>query len=190
MVLGHNLDSERGFAQSVARGSENLTAGTWRALTEFLGESTPGDITLSRCFFTNFLIGLIPGASATGAFPGAKDPAFVERCRAFLNRQIEVLRPSLLLVLGRHTPRLLAPLCPRLGRWANATTFADIDRDDGAVIYDARIAGVGLSVVALTHPSYRRLNVRCRRFQGLSGEAAELEMMRRVAIAGRDRVPG
>ena len=62
MVLGHNLDSERGFAQSVTRGHENLTGATWRALTEFLRESMPGKLTLSRCFFTNFLIGLIPGS--------------------------------------------------------------------------------------------------------------------------------
>ena len=114
----------------------------------------------------------------------------MERCRAFLIRQIEVVRPSLLLVLGSHTPRLLAPLCPLLGRWAKATTFADIDRDDGAVIHGARIAGVELSVVSLTHPSYRRLNVRCRRFHGLSGEAAELEMMRQVATVARDQTRG
>ena len=104
----------------------------------------------------------------------------MQRCRAFLIRQIEIVRPSLLLVLGSHTPRLLAPLSPRLERWINATTFAHIDRDDGAVVCGARIAGVELSVVSLTHPSYRRMNVRCRSFQGLTGEAAELEMIRQA----------
>jgi len=185
MVLGHNLDSERGFAQSIARGSENLKGATWKPLTELLIQVAPDEAALTRCFFTNFLIGLIPGSSAIGAFPGTKDPAFVERCRLFLVRQIEVVRPSVLLVLGVHKPRLLAPLSPRLEDWSNAMTFSDIDRENGGVICRAVIAGVELSMVALTHPSYRRMNVRYRRFDGLFGEAAELEMIRRAASASR-----
>jgi hypothetical protein len=184
MILGHNLDSERGFAQSVARGGENLNGATWRALVNFLQQALPGESPLRRCFFTNLLIGLIPGSSATGAFPGTKDSEFVERCRRFLTRQMEVVRPSLLLVLGAHTPRLLAPLSSALSHWATATTFADIDRDDGGLIPDARIAGVDLSVVALTHPSYRRMNVHCRTFRGLTGEDAELEMVRQALSSG------
>ncbi len=190
MILGHNLDSERGFAQSVARGGENLNGATWRALTEFLPTAVPGEFVLSRCFFTNFLMGLIPGSSATGAFPGTKDPEFVERCRAFLIRQLQLVRPSLLLVLGTHTPRLLAPLSPGLARWAKSTTFAEIDRQDGAVLCGVSIAGVELSIVSLTHPSYRRMNVRFRSFQGLSGEAAELEMIRRALQSAKNPTQG
>lgn len=115
---GHNLDSERGFAQSVARGGENLNGATWRSLTEFLVRALPGERTLANCFFSNFLIGLIEGSSAVGLFPGTKDLAFVERCRSFLVHQVQVVRPSLLLVLGIHTPRLLAALSPGHGALA------------------------------------------------------------------------
>src|SRR6266511_250474 len=75
--------------------------------------------------FSNFLIGLIEGSSAVGLFPGTKDLAFVERCRSFLVHQVQVVRPSLLLVLGIHTPRLLAGLSPVMAHWQNARTFSD-----------------------------------------------------------------
>lgn len=183
LVLGHNLDSARGFAQSVARGGENLNGATWRSLTEFLVRALPGEQALAKCFFSNFLIGLIEGSSAVGEFPGTRDLAFVERCRLFLVHQIKVVRPSLLLVLGIHTPRLLFPLSPVMAHWQNARTFSDIDRGNGGLIPRAIIGGVELSIVALTHPCHRRMNVRHRHFQGLVGDAAELEMLRRASLA-------
>lgn len=183
LVLGHNLDSERGFARSLARGGENLNGATWRALTEFLVRALPGEQAVANCFFSNFLIGLIEGSSAVGRFPGAKDLAFVDRCRSFLVHQVQVVRPSLLLVLGIHTPRLLAPLAPVMARWESARTFSDIDHDNGGLIPRVAIGGVELSVVALTHPCHRRMNVRHRRFQGLAGDAAELELPRRARLA-------
>lgn len=179
-VCGHNLDSERSFAQSVARDGENLNGATWRDLTEFLVRAFEGESALAGCFFTNFLIGLIVGGSAVGPFPGTKDPAFVERCRSFFVYQVQVLRPSLLLSLGIHTPCLLAPLSPLMARWQNARTFSDIDSTNGGLIPRASIGGVELSIVALTHPCHRRMNVQHRRFHGLSGDAAELEMLRRA----------
>jgi hypothetical protein len=186
LVLGHNLDSKRGFAQSVARGGENLNGATWRPLTEFLVRALPGERVLANCFFSNFLIGLIEGSSAVGRFPGTEDLAFVERCRSFLVHQVQVVRPSLLLVLGIHTPRLLAALSPAMAHWQNARTFVDIDRANGGLIPRATIGGVELSIVALTHPCHRRMNVRHRSFRGLVGDAAEAEMVRRAACPAFD----
>ena len=187
MVLGHNLDSESGFAKSVSRGGENLKGATWRNLINFLDAAAPDELARVNFFFTNFLIGLIAGKSASseGKFPGTSNPEFVARCQAFLERQIQVIRPSLLFVLGIQTPRLIAPLSPQLAHWNNTKKYADIDRSDGGFISNAKIAGNDLSVVALTHPCRRALNVENRRFNGLVGEEAEMEMVRRAVIASK-----
>jgi hypothetical protein len=187
MVLGHNLDSERGFAKSVFRGGENLKGATWDALTKFLDAAMPDECARGNFFFTNFLIGLIagPSASSVGIFPGTSNPDFVARCRTFLKTQIQVIRPSLLFVLGSQTPRLIAPLSPQLEHWNSAKKYADIDQGDGGFIPNANIAGNDLSIVALTHPCKRRLNVKYRRFDGFVGEAAEMEMVRRAVIASK-----
>jgi hypothetical protein len=181
MILGHNFDSEAGYRRSVARGAEDLNAATWRELTKFLRRALPkGEEGLTDCFFTNFFMGLIARGSSVGQFPGARDDAFVERCREFLRRQIEVMRPSLMLVLGMHTPRLIAPLASELEPWGKAKTFAELDRQNAGFIPRVVIAGVRLSVVALTHPSLRNSNVRHRHFNGLLGDAAEIELVRRA----------
>jgi uracil-DNA glycosylase len=181
MILGHNLDSESNYRKSMARGCENLKGSTWRQLTGFLGRVFPedGDV-LGRCFFTNFFMGLIAQGSSVGRFPGARDRAFVERCRAFLLRQIEIVRPSVLIVLGGDVPRLLAPLAPELSPWAGATGVADLDRKDAGLLRDVELGGVSISAAALVHPSFRHANVWRRRFAGLAGEAAEVELVRRA----------
>lgn len=187
MVLGHNLDSERGFAQSVARGGENLNGATWRELIRFLDRAMPDERARDNYFFTNFLIGLIAGASASseGKFPGTANPDFVTRCQAFFERQIQIIRPSLLFVLGIQTPRLIAPLSPQLVHWHNAKKYTDIDFQNGGFVSNATIAGNSLAIVALTHPCRRRLNVENRRFHEHAGDDAEVEMVRRAVIASK-----
>lgn len=181
MILGHNLDSEPNYRESMARGSENLNGSTWRQLTGFLRRVFPedGDV-LGRCFFTNFFMGLIAHGSSVGRFPGARDRAFVERCRSFLLRQIELVRPSVLIVLGGDVPRLLAPLAPAFSPWAGATSVADLDRKDAGLLRHVELGGVSLSATALVHPCFRHANVWRRRFGGLTGDAAEVELVRQA----------
>jgi uracil-DNA glycosylase len=111
MVLGHNFDSETSFAHSLARQIEHTNGQTWGNLRQLFGRV---GIPMERCFFTNAYWGLKAGSDPTGHFPGADDPDFVRRCRAFLLEQIHTQQPTLILTLGKEVPPVVTPLAPEL----------------------------------------------------------------------------
>jgi uracil-DNA glycosylase len=178
MVLGHNFDSEVGFAYSLAQEGENLKGPTWRTLRSVL---TQAGIALEDCFFTNAYMGLKAGSKPTGEFPGARDAAFVRRCQWFLGEQIRVQQPRLLLTLGKEAPPVLMPLAPALHEaWADVRTLGEIDRRGVGLVGPIRFPSTPhpTVVVALTHPANRAPNVKRRWYQGLKGDAAEQALLR------------
>jgi hypothetical protein len=50
-----------------------------------------------------------------------------------------------------------------------------LDEQEAALVYPSTFEGVlrPTAVVALTHPAYRHVNVKYRRYRNLKGEAAE-----------------
>ena len=104
----------------------------------------------------------------------------MRRCRSFLDKQIEVQKPRLILTLGLEVPWFIEPLSSRLKAWRGYESFGDLDVA-GPLISDVDFEGAleqPVTVVALVHPSQRRRNVWRRRYRGLSGEAAELSMLK------------
>ena len=176
MVLGHDFHSETGYEASLERGRESETQPTWQNLLRLLKEV---EIAPEECFFTNVYMGLRAGTQTTGVFPGSRDPKFVERCRRFLAEQLAAQRPRLILTLGVHAPRVLAPLSPGLEDWGDVAGFKELDRL-GPVRYEVQFpdaTGVETTVVALTHPCLRYAGVRHRTYKGMQGHAAELAMI-------------
>lgn len=177
MILGHDFHSEVGYRASLKRGAESESQPTWRNLLALLTEA---DIAPSECFFTNVFMGLRAGSATTGTFPGAADAIFVAHCRRFLLRQIEMQRPTLILTLGVHAPRMLAPLSTDLAPWAEGKGLRHLDRV-GPVRFDVRFSDLPTfrtTVVALVHPSLRPASVRYRRYGTATGADAELLMIR------------
>jgi len=177
MVLGHNFDSEKNYRISLNRKKENVSRNpTWKNLIGLLKEVgiAPEDV-----FFTNFFMGLITSDGNTGRFPGADDAAFVRRCRELFLQQVAIQRPAIILVLGIHVPSLISDLSQQLRPWANAKSFSQLDPDFG-IVKHVRFDGIDHSttVVALSHPSYRLLNVKHRRYGTHEGPAAELNLLR------------
>lgn len=178
MVLGHNFDSEVGFQRSLRLGGENLKSATWGNLLAFLQEV---GISPAQCFFTNAYVGLRAGNHAMGAFAGARDPGFVRQCRTFLLKQLQLMQPRLIFTLGVYVPGFLAPLAPELqSTWSDVTSLRTLDEREVALVYPCTFSGVLLpvAVVALTHPSYRRLNVTSRRYGNQQGNDAEQALVR------------
>ena len=184
MVLGHDFHSEAAFERSRRIGAEVVRRGngeyrmgpTWKNLRYLLARV---GISESSCFFTNGYMGLREGRKTVGEFPGSSDVEFVRRCREFLGRQLSAQRPRVILTLGAWVPSLIAPLSPELCGWLNVRSFDQLD-SVGPVIHEATIPDSlleGVSVVALTHPSFRALNVERRRYHELRGDAAELAML-------------
>ena len=114
MVLGHDFHSEVGYRRSLERNGESHLQPTWRNILKLLAQAS---IPTDDCFFTNFFMGLRQGTNTIGVFPGSTSKPYVEHCRRFLLRQLEVQRPRLVLTLGIHTPYLVAPMSPELAPW-------------------------------------------------------------------------
>ncbi len=180
MVLGQDFHSEQGYRESLRQGFESPTQPTWFWLTRLL---TQGKVPPEQCFFTNVYMGLRERGK-TGPFPGAAFSAFVERCQAFLIRQLALQRPRLILTLGIPSARFLGTLSSSLSDWASASTQNEID---AAGPFRRRVRfgdlpDVEATVAALTHPSLRPTNVRHRWFGRWVGDEAELTMLREAAL--------
>ena len=184
MIVGHNFYHLAGFELMRQKRTRDAGTPTWRNLKSTLERA---DIALEDCFFTNAYQGLMDTTSSMGAFPGAKDEAFVERCRAFFRVQLSVCAPRLVITLGVHVPPFLAPLSDELrAKWltdrGKTRTFAQIDEAEGGLVSSSVTDSEGrareLVWVALTHPAQQWPNVKRRRFGELESYAAEEALLR------------
>jgi uracil-DNA glycosylase len=178
MVLGHDFHSEAAYRKSLLAGTEVNGNPTWRNLLPVLDEA---GISREECFYTNAYMGLRKGVSTMGKFPGSKDRGFVDRCREFLNVQIQVQRPKLILTLGSWVPAFIAATSNDLSHWGKAKSFALIDAESPMVL-NAQFSEAGHTahVIALTHPCLRNSNVGRRRFGRFRGHRAEMKMLEKV----------
>ena len=152
-------------------------------------------VPLSSCFFTNFFMGLrCQGKRNDGTNPGASDQGFVRQCEDFLLLQLALLRPRVVLALGRQVLPHVARLSQELTEWqtvrGQVRPWKDIDHR-GPVRHPVNFRSEdtpacnipACTIVALTHPSMRWSNVHRRRYctragHALEGDAAEIEMIR------------
>jgi len=100
-----------------------------------------------------------------------RDSNFVQRSAQFFMRQLEVMKPQLIVTLG------LAPLAA-IGKHVFHIPTPRTLSECMDVYTDLPVAHGGVALVALTHPSLYFANVGRRRFQGLMGLDAERAMIR------------
>lgn len=183
MVLGHDFHNEAGYLAAMAKWRENLNGSTWRPLISLFAAA---GVSLPKCFFTNFYMGLRIGSTVTGPFPGSKDLDFVSRCRLFLLHQMGLQKPRLVLVLGNHVPKLISSLSTELKPWDKLADFKSRDVAKVSLIEDVHfhvIQPFPCTVVSLVHPSMRHSNIKYRRWtnpqgQRHEGHTAEVEMVK------------
>ena len=87
--------------------------GKWKApfwKKHWLPMLASADVDLTKCFFTNVLMGLQP-ERATGKMPAVA--GYKTECRAFLRKQIEIVEPSVVITLGRDAQTISAGIIPR-----------------------------------------------------------------------------
>lgn len=94
MFVAHNFDSIRAHDSAKLKGGEAKSF-FWRTLLAYLENA---GIDPEDGFFTNALMGLKPG-SAVGDMPTV--PGYEDECRRFLVRQIEIVKPSMIVALGQ-----------------------------------------------------------------------------------------
>ena len=122
MVLGHNGGSDVAYHQNPDKPNVAWSDSVWVTYRNTYALIARCGITPASCFFTNFY----PGYATTrdkdgkpfniGAHPHASNAAFVQACREFFVRQLQVQRPRTVLILGKEVPPLLAPLAPQFPR--------------------------------------------------------------------------
>ena len=177
MVLGNDFGPKEGYEGVRNKPYKNLKSPTWRNLLELLHRA---GIKPKNCFFTNAYMGLMKGKKNTGEFP--KNPEFVECCQSFfLDKQIPMQKPRLILALGKYSIEFIADLSPDLVGWKKCKTFPALDDSDlGPVVKKVRFNGSKpTTVVALVHPAAQWTKTfKNRHYRGKAGEAAELKMLK------------
>ena len=198
MVLGQDYDTLASYKNTLALSKNGnihpaKKSPTWTNLLNFLKDKDV-DIPPQDCFFTNLFMGLRESGKSTGTFPGAKDKKFVHRCLDFLETQITIQRPSLILTLGNIVPYFIAERSETLAPWRKCRTFAEYDKQ-GPVMHDVRFQNIPnypCSVVILTHPSMRLANVGRRKYGEIKGNKAEIAMVKeaRTYTSFKETKPG
>jgi len=180
VVIGNDFGTfDEDYLGAVRAGEESL-AGTWSGLIDVLSRA---GVELSRCFFTNAVMGARAMPPNRGPSPGLKDREFIGRCARFLYEQINVIQPVGVVMLGKEQASVVAAAMPELSLLARCTTWRTID--DAEVQYRDQVevpCGVTARFCAIMHPCLRASNMaqHGRRFLEYRNDAAELEMLRRV----------
>ena len=178
MVLGNHfclsLSEHQKWLEKCPYG--DLDTDTWKNLRPLFSDA---GIRLEDCFFTNAYMGLRPESG--GPPPGADD--FKQRCESFLDKQIEVQKPRLILALGEHAITLIARLSTKLDAWRKWQSFKKLDDNNLSLISKVCFKDAPeqpVTVVALMHPSMRKLNLKLylRHYCGQKGNDAEIAMIK------------
>jgi Uracil DNA glycosylase superfamily len=93
MFVGHNFDIVAKYKRAIHNRGE-VQKSFWQTLIGFIATS---GIDPEGCFFTNALMGLQPD-KASGPMPPS--PAHREQCQRFLMRQVEIVGPRAVILLG------------------------------------------------------------------------------------------
>lgn len=178
MLIGKTPDTVANYRKRLdtgqAHGDDTNTMPFWRNVRRLL---TSAGLARERCFFTNAYPCL-----ELSPFKWPSDE-FIEACQGLLTLQVEIMRPSLVIALGKWVPPFLAGMSTGLDDWAGSppVTLLELDEKEQAVRPKVLVAGRTTTVVALYHPSARPHHRARRRNGTLTGEAAEVALLREVA---------
>jgi hypothetical protein len=144
MFLAHNFDSIEAYKAARKRGGEGDKP-FWKVLKDFLQTAS---VDPSDCFFTNALMGLKPGA-ASGKMPSV--PGYKKQCRCFLLRQIEIVGPRAIVVLG-----------------------SDAESEIRGAIRMRQPGDLGIAWTKVMHPSARSVNQRPTRAEWIAAQSSSI----------------
>jgi uracil-DNA glycosylase len=181
MAIGHNFGCSEYRTEIQAAGREDDKA-TWRNL----------DILLMRagsrselCFRTNWFVGLLPGEEQTGKFLRQPDQSYEVACNRLLIKQIKLLRPRVILLLGPQVASRAYQIIPALAPWRGASRLIDIDRSGighsprNVNIPSARVTS---NIVTLLHPSFGAVNQQGR-MKNMAEPLSEADIIRAALLA-------
>ncbi|NFH70896.1 hypothetical protein FDC35_11195 [Clostridium botulinum] len=107
LVLGQDFSTVDMYKKMLKNEKTDLDTPTWKELIKLFNEAM---IDFKDCFFSNVFMGLRDTEHMTGKFPGFKDKDFVKRNLDFLLYQIDIIKPKVIITLGRPSSEMLAKL--------------------------------------------------------------------------------
>jgi hypothetical protein len=179
MILGQDFGSRNQYLKLKERGRENIKKNkTWGPLLSFLDEL---QLEYTNCFFTNAILGVREGNMSVGRSLAFKDPKFISICQDFFLYQLEIQKPTTILVLGKEVAKFLGPLSEELKLWKSMISFKLIDQNGKQCIRNVVFKNnISANLALLTHPSYRKLNAHWRYYMNFEGFEAELKMVKDI----------
>ncbi len=167
MVVGQDFNTAATYERAWRIGTELDISQTWRNIRIVFPKL---GLSPRQCFFTNFYVGLRQTGPETGVFPGELDQTFVHRCARFFERQMEVMKPQLVVTLGSAPLKAIGREVFQIPVPRKLSACVDVYQNLPAA--HGRVALCGL-----THPCMYFANVHRRRFLGYRGLEAERAMV-------------
>lgn len=158
LVLGHDFGNIKYYDDLVAGRQVDMAGNTFKNLITLFDEA---GIKLSKCFFSNVIMGLRDTTDMTGKNPGNSDKLFMGKNLEFLAYQIETIKPKLIITMGQYATKMLGSLSIKdLKAWSDFKQWGDISKDGNSLIKEnVNINNHICSCVAIEHTSVNRLNV-------------------------------
>jgi len=177
MLVGQDFDSADDWDRldDAAMQQAEAASATWRGISAV---AKSGLLDLRRAVFTNCLLGCRVAAGNTGVSPAVGRAHYVEVSLDCLEAQIRLLKPSVVVALGRLPTCLLAQrfrLAPLAWRPSAPPSWREID--DASLQFVERVTGVAehqFALASCTHPCYPG-NARHRRWSLAEGHVAGKE---------------
>ncbi|MDE3185005.1 MAG: hypothetical protein KGM16_16455 [Bacteroidota bacterium] len=163
MILGQDFDTKANHKEINPIKGEIETNTTWRNLRKLLKEV---GINEKECFFTNAYMGLRPDNTKsaktknTGKSPAAKKGAegFSDQCLKFFKTQLQIVKPEVVLVLGKETAQFVANAFPECSKWSHIKTLKTFYENETTVFAEVTFDNRSIHFLFVIHPSLNIVN--------------------------------
>jgi hypothetical protein len=173
LVLGQDFSTVKVYDYMMKGRKADLDSQTWKNLIKLFNEV---NLDLNKCYFSNVFMGLRDSNKMTGKFPGFKDKDFVDRNLEFLLFQIEIIKPNLVITLGKYAAEMIANVAETgLDSWKN---FGALRTPNIGLKSNVSFNKHSCICVALEHTSFRHVNVKRRVYKNYNGHEAEVKMLK------------
>ncbi len=175
LILGQDFSNVEEHKKMLDGKIKDINSQTWKRMLLLLAEA---GIDPNKCFYTNAFMGLRKEGSSVGKFIGFQYPGYLRNNDEFLKFQLDIIKPKLIIVMGKFAPLVLARLSTDLKPWESIQSFNDIDERKIALMESVNFGNHCSTCCIIVHTSYRHLNVRSRKYKEFSGDDAEIELIK------------
>jgi hypothetical protein len=170
LILGKDYDNEYNF--KIVKGLPNQSEmdnknNTWVNLKKILDEVNPHQDVLSKCYFTNCIMGLrIDNSINTGPSKAflLKNKKFLKENIEFFKEQLDSIKPNLIIGLGSQVPRFIGSFFEQeLPNLNNIFSFKELDQTTYKNSIVLQYNKKDLTIIFITHPAMYYANVERRK---------------------------